>query len=102
MYRNMIYRQSFDKLELFVRLAGVQGEVEKFAQTNKSGSLVSIAVKGTQLYAQQGYYSVEIDGFFEQMRSQFLSRLRFPPLLWTFSPSLSEIPSPQASFHRRR
>lgn len=70
LYRNMIYRQSFDKLELFVRLAGVQVEVEKFAQTNKSGSLVSIAVKGTQLYAQQGYYSVEIDGFFEYEKNK--------------------------------
>ena len=57
LYGNMAHRQSFDKLELFVRLAGVQGEVEKFAQTNQSGSLVYIAVKGSQLYAEQGYYT---------------------------------------------
>lgn len=46
-----------EQLELFVRLAGVQGEVEKFAQTNESGSLVYIAVKGSGLYAMQGYYA---------------------------------------------
>lgn len=72
LYGNMAHRQSFDKLELFVRLAGVQGEVEKFAQTNQSGSLVYIAVKGSQLYAEQGYYTANttrINEFIEDGRS---------------------------------
>lgn len=60
LYKDTGYRHSLEKLKLFIRLAGVEEETEQFAQTNESGSWVSIAVKGSRLYAQQGYYATVV------------------------------------------
>lgn len=52
--------KSLDKLERFIRLAGIEAPVEQYVEISDSGSWVSMAVKESPLYAQMRGYDVVV------------------------------------------
>ncbi len=52
--------KSLDKLERFIRLAGIEAPVEQYVEISDSGSWISMAVKESPLYAQMRGYDVVV------------------------------------------
>lgn len=56
LYGNTAYSQSIEKLELFIKLAGVQTQTEDYIETD--GKWQSMAVKESPLYGRMRHYDV--------------------------------------------
>ncbi len=61
--------KSLDKLERFIRLAGIEAPVEQYVEISDSGSWISMAVKESPLYAQMRGYDVVVSVMDEIMES---------------------------------
>ena len=61
--------KSLDKLERFIRLAGIEAPVEQYVEISDSGSWISMAVKERPLYAQMRGYDVVVSVMDEIMES---------------------------------
>lgn len=61
--------KSLDKLERFIRLAGIEAPVEQYVEISDSGSRISMAVKESPLYAQMRGYDVVVSVMDEIMES---------------------------------
>lgn len=60
--------KSLDKLERFIRLAGIEAPVEQYVEISDNGRWMSMAVKESPLYAQMRNYDVVVsamDGIME-------------------------------------
>ena len=61
--------KSLDKLERFIRLAGIEAPVEQYVEISDNGSWISMAVKESPLYAQMRGYDVVVSVMDEIMES---------------------------------
>lgn len=60
LYNDMTRKFSWETLDLFTKLAGVQAEFENYVDINKTNTGATLAVKDSYLRAQVEYYDIVV------------------------------------------